>query len=167
MRYKLPSGKTIDASQAFTLNEIQYPSNWISHSTAEERAALGIVQVQEQPRPNDQYYWVTENGDGTFSTTPKDLNDGDEYVDLRGVTRRVQGLKSLSIEKVKHTAGTLLAQTDWMVIRKAERDVAIPPKVVQQRQHIVGEADRLEKAIAQTTSVEELIEVMNAQQWGE
>jgi hypothetical protein len=78
-----------------------------------------------------------------------------------------KGLKSNMIAQVKHTAGTLLAQTDWMVIRKAERDVALPPKVAQQRQHVVGETDRLEKAIAQTTTVEQLIAVVGSQQLGE
>jgi hypothetical protein len=167
MKYKLPNGQFIGASQAFTYNEIQYPSNWISLSTAEGRAALGIIEIPEQQRPNDQYYWVVENDDGSFTTTPKDLEDGDEYTDLRGVTRRKQGLKSLSIDKVKMTAGTLLAQTDWMVIRKAERDVAIPADVVAKRAAIVAESERLEAAITAVTSVKALVGVMNGQQWGD
>jgi hypothetical protein len=167
MKYKLPNGQFIGASQAFTYNEIQYPSNWVSLSTAEERAALGIVETPEQQRPNDQYYWVVEKDDGSFTTTPKDLENGDEYVDLRGVTRRQQGLKSLSIEKVKITANALLAQTDWMVIRKAERDVAIPADVVTKRAVIVAESERLEAAIKAVTSVEALVGVMNSQQWGD
>jgi hypothetical protein len=54
-----------------------------------------------------------------------------------------------------------------MVIRKAERDVAIPAGVVAKRAAIVAEADRLEAAIAAVTSVEALISVLNGQQWGE
>jgi hypothetical protein len=42
----------------------------------------------------------------------------------------------------------MLAQTDWMVIRKAERDVAIPADVVTQRAAIITECERLETAIA-------------------
>ena len=41
-----------------------------------------------------------------------------------------KGLKSNWIAQVKVTAGSMLAGTDWMVIRKAERDVAIPDGVV-------------------------------------
>ena len=133
MKYKLANGQFIGAGQAFTWNEIQYPSNWIDLSTQEDRDAIGIIEIQEQQRPDDRYYFVTDNGDGSYSTTAKDLNDGDEYVDLRGVTRRVLGLKSQWIAQVKDTAGKLLAQTDWMVIRKAERDVAIPAEVVAKR----------------------------------
>ena len=109
----------------------------------------------------------SDNGDGSYSTTAKDLNDGDEYVDLRGVTRRVLGLKSQWIAQVKDTAGKLLAQTDWMVIRKAERDVAIPAEVVAKRAAIVAEANRLETAINACADVESLITVVGSQNWGQ
>ena len=165
MKYKLANGQFIGAGQAFTWNEIQYPSNWIDLSTQEDRDAIGIIEIQEQQRPDDRYYFVTDNGDGSYSTTAKDLNDGDEYVDLRGVTRRVLGLKSQWIAQVKDTAGKLLAQTDWMVIRKAERDVAIPAEVVAKRAAIVAEVNRLETAINACADVESLITVVGSQNW--
>ena len=167
MRYKLANGQFIGAGQAFTWNEIQYPSNWIDLSTQEDRDAIGIIEIQEQQRPDDRFYFVTDNGDGSYSTTAKNLNDGDEYVDLRDVTRRVLGLKSQWITQVKDTAGKLLAQTDWMVIRKAERDVAIPAEVVAKRAAIVAEANRLEAAIAACADVPALIVVLDSQNWGE
>jgi hypothetical protein len=67
--------------------------------------------------------------------------------------------------QVKHTAGTILNQTDWYVTRKMERDVAIPADVVAQRAHVVAESERLEVAIAACADVEALIEVMNNQNW--
>ena len=167
MRYKLANGQFIGVGQAFTWNEIQYPSNWIDLSTQEDRDAIGIIEIQEQQRPDDRFYFVTDNGDGSYSTTAKNLNDGDEYVDLRDVTRRVLGLKSQWITQVKDTAGKLLAQTDWMVIRKAERDVAIPAEVVAKRAAIVAEANRLEAAIAACADVPALIVVLDSQNWGE
>lgn len=167
MRYKLANGQFIGAGQGFVWNDIQYPANWIDLSSDDEKSAIGIVSIQEQQRPDDQYYFVSENNDGSFSTQPKALEDGDEYTDARGVTRRVQGLKSLSIEKVKMTANALLAQTDWMVIRKAERDVAIPADVVAKRAAIVAECTRLETAIAECADVPALIAVVGSQNWGE
>ena len=71
------------------------------------------------------------------------------------------------IAQVKHTAGTMLAQTDWYVTRKMERDVAIPEDVVAKRAHVVVESERLEVAIAACADVEALIEVMNSQNWSE
>ena len=75
------------------------------------------------------------------------------------------GLKHTMINQVKHTAGTMLAQTDWYVTRKMEREVAIPADVVAQRAHVVAESERLEVAIAACADVEALIEVMNTQEW--
>ena len=167
MKYKLANGQFIGAGQAFTWNEIQYPSNWIDLSTQEDRDAIGIIEIQEQQRPDDRYYFVTDNGDGSYSTTAKDLNDGDEYVDLRGVTRRVLDLKSQWIAQVKDTAGKLLAQTDWMIIRKMERNVDVSADVVAKRLAILAEVDRLETAINACADVESLIAVVGSQNWGQ
>jgi len=76
-----------------------------------------------------------------------------------------KGLKSNWIAQVKVTAGTMLATTDWMVIRKAERDVPIDADVVTKRAAILAEANRLENAIAACTTVEKLIAVVSAQNW--
>lgn len=156
MRYKFTNGKTIQKGTAFTYNELQYPSNWLELSTNAEKEALGLTLIVETPRPNDQFYWVTDNGDGTYSKTPKDLEDGAEYVDLRGITRRPLGMKSQFIAQVKTTAGSILAQTDWMVIRKAERNVALPTAIADYRASIVTKADELEAKIKAVKSVEDL-----------
>ncbi len=76
-----------------------------------------------------------------------------------------KGLKSQWIAQVKDTAGKLLAQTDWMVIRKAERDVAIPAATVTYRAAVVAEANRLETAINACSDVPALIAVVTAQGW--
>jgi hypothetical protein len=69
------------------------------------------------------------------------------------------------INQVKHTAGTILNQTDWYVTRKMEREVAIPEAIVSERAHVVAESERLEIAIAACADVEALIEVMNNHNW--
>jgi len=84
--------------------------------------------------------------------------------DERLVTK---GLKSQWIAQVKAIAGTMLATTDWMVIRKAERDVPIDADVVTKRAAILAEANRLEAAIAACADVEALIAVVNDQRWGD
>jgi hypothetical protein len=165
MKYKLANGQLVGEYQAFTYNNIQYPENWIALSTDEERQALGIQEYVEQPRPDDRFYFVTDNGDGTYSTTDKALEDGEQYVDLRGVARRVQGLKSLWVYNFKQTAGALLAASDWMIVRKYERKVAIPESVVTYRAAVIAEANRLESDVGAAASVEELIAVVNSQSW--
>ena len=179
--YKL-GNLTLRIGRSFTVGDVMYPSNWLQKSTEAERTSIGITWEDDPVRHDDRYYW---NGD---INNPKALEDKEEvdedgnplYVqvldntdpdnpvmvdsDERLVTR---GLKYNMIAQVKHTAGTMLASTDWYVTRKVERNVDIPTDVASKRVAIVAESERLETAIAAVTSVEQLIEVMQSQNWGE
>jgi hypothetical protein len=171
----------LPVGRAFTANSIQYPANWLRLASAAEKAAIGITEVADPVRADDRFYW---NGDVNL---PKELADREE-VDAEGNPMWVQvlgevdgepamvdsderlvtkGLKSQWIAQVKDTAGKMLAATDWMVIRKAERDVAIPADVVAKRAAILAEAERLETAIVACDNVEALIAVVQNQNWGE
>lgn len=137
----------------------QYPANWLNLSTEEEKTNAGITWVANQISADDKFYW---NGD---INNPKALDDKEE-TDLEGNTFTTKGLKSNFVAQVKDTAGKLLAQTDWMVIRKVERNVDIPSEIAIKRTQIVTEANRLEADINASTTVEGLIEVLNGQNWG-
>jgi len=181
MAFKL-NGKTLPIDRGFTHNDIQHPRNWLRLSTQEDKDALGITWEADPVRHDDKYYWngeldnpkalenvdaVDEDGNPVWEQE-LDNSDPDNPVmvdtDVQVVTH---GLKHTMINQVKHTAGTMLAQTDWYVTRKMERDVAIPADVVAERAHVVTESERLEVAIAACADVEALIEVMNNQNWGE
>ena len=69
--------------------------------------------------------------------------------------------------QVKTQANNALASTDWMVIRKAEREVAIPDATVTYRAAVITECARLETAIAGAANVDALQAVMQAQNWPE
>ena len=148
---------------------------------SEARLALGITWETEPARADDRFYW---NGD---ITNPKALEDREE-VDEDGNPMYVKVLDNsdpanpamvdsderLVTKGLKVTTGllrsrpplaTMLAGTDWMVIRKAERDVAIPADVVAARAAIVAETNRLETAIAACADVAALIEVVSSQNW--
>lgn len=179
MAYKLDN-KTLRVGQAFSTGGNNYPKNWLQLSTQEDKDALGITWEDEPVRADDTYYW---NGD---LDSPKALEDVDEVdkdgnpvweqeldnsdprnpmmvdTDVQVVTH---GLKYQMTNQVNQSAGSILAQTDWYVIRKTERDVAIPADVVTQRAHVVAESNRLETAIAGAADVEALITVMNEQNW--
>jgi hypothetical protein len=143
------------------------------------REQLGVTEVADPEQYDQRFYWSP--------TLPKLLNDREEvdedgnpmYVKVLGEvngehamvdsTERLvtKGLKSQWTSQVKQTAGSMLAQTDWMVVRKAERNVDIPATVVAKRAAIVAECDRLEAAIAACTTVEALIAVVGNQNWSE
>ena len=151
---RLPEGTSF-----YDANGVQYGSGWLNQATEEQKLAIGITWVADAVRVDDRFYW-----DGNINN-PKALADVTETVDGKEYTTK--GLKSNFIAQVKQTAGSLLAQTDWYVVRKAERNVDIPADIVTKRAAIVTEADRLETAIAGVTTVEALIEVLNAQNWSE
>jgi hypothetical protein len=129
---------------------------------------------QDEVRPDDQYYWVTQNENGSYSATPKELEDREEVDEdgnplfvqkynpetqqMENTTERLvhKGLKSQWIAKVKHNTNMTLAPTDWYVIRKAERNIDIPADVATYRAAVVAWANTTEAAITAVTTVEEL-----------
>lgn len=164
----LLNGQTLQIDTAFTANDISYPANWLRLASQAEKEAVGITEVADAVRADDRFYW---NGDINL---PKALEDRLEvkedgtplYVQVYDPATEsmvdtaeqvvTKGLKSNFIKQVKQTAGSILAQTDWMIIRKAERDVAIPADVVAYRASVVAKADELESAISAVTTVEQL-----------
>ena len=110
---------------------------------------------QDEIRPDDQYYWVTQNQDGSYSATPKELEDKTETGE-DGKTYTTKGLKSQRIAQVKQSANITLSHTDWVVIRKAERNVDIPADIATYRAAVVAWAQSTEAAITAATTVEEL-----------
>jgi hypothetical protein len=141
------------------------------------REQLGVVEVADPEQYDQRFYWSP--------TLPKLLDDREEvdqdgnpmYVKVLGVVdgepamvdsaeRLVtKGLKSQWTAQVKDTAGSMLAQTDWYVWRKFERNIDVPAAVATKRAAIVAECDRLEAAIAACADVEALIAVVGAQNW--
>ena len=176
MAYKL-NGKTLQIGRPFVVNGNQYPRNWLQLSTQEDRDNLGITWEDDPVRADDRYYWdgnvdnpkalddvneVDEEGNPVYvqvwNPDTEQMEDTDEQV----VTR---GLKWVSTQEVKRTAGTILAQTDWYVTRLNEKSTAIPADITAERDAVRAECDRLETAIAAVTTVSDLMDVMQSQDW--
>ena len=129
-------------------------------SFAQEQGALEVVEGEQK---DQRFYWVTfshyeVNGSvvtRTHTNTPKALEDVTN--EDASVT---QGLKSQWIAQNKASANSLLTSTDWMVIRKAERDVAIPSDVVTARAKIIADCTAKEAAITAATTMEEFLAVV-------
>jgi hypothetical protein len=145
----------------FTHGGISYPANWLRLASSAERAAIGITEVADPERYDDRFWWGVGN--------PKQLEDEiiipEEGETFESYTQK--GLKSNWSAQIKDTTNKLLAQTDWMVIRKAERDVAIPAATVAYRAAVLTECDRLLAAIAGAADVDALAAVVGAQNWPE
>ena len=96
-------GKTLQYDRAFTHNGISYPANWLRLTTLAEKQAIGIVEVADTSQSWDQrFYWGVDN--------PKDLDD----------------LKTLWKQKQSEIAASLLAPSDWRVIKARETGGQVP-----------------------------------------
>jgi hypothetical protein len=59
------NGKRIREGRAWTDdNGVQHPANWAIWSEA-EKVAHGLVWVTPQPKPDERFYWFSQNADGT------------------------------------------------------------------------------------------------------
>lgn len=125
----------------FEINGTHYPSNWLRMTSIEEKNAVGITEVPDPERWDDRFYWGHDN--------PKDLDM----------------LKTNWTAQVKDTANKLLSQTDWMYIRKIERNVDLPANTLTYRQAVIAECVRLVTAIAGAADVPALITVVTTQGW--
>ena len=97
-------GKTLQYNRAFTHNGISYPANWLRLTTLEEKQAIGIVEVADPVDGvwDQRFYWGVDN--------PKDLDN----------------LKTLWKQKQSDIAGSLLAPSDWRVIKARETGGNVP-----------------------------------------
>jgi hypothetical protein len=108
----LLDGKPLSPDVPFTHDGIQYPANWLRLSSPEDRAAIGITEVPD-PQPYDQrFYW----GPGL----PKDHTQ----------------LVEQWTQQTRTTANTLLAPTDWIIIREADNGKPADPLLKTWREDI-------------------------------
>ena len=90
-------GKTLQYDRAFTHEGVSYPANWLRLTTLEEKQAIGITEVADNSQVWDQrFYWGVDN--------PKDLDQ----------------LKTNWKSQQDGTAASLLAPSDWRVVKAAE-----------------------------------------------
>jgi hypothetical protein len=125
-------GKPLGPDRAFTHDGIQYPSNWLRLASPEERSAIGITEVPD-PEPYDQrFYWGPD--------LPKDHAE----------------LVQQWSDQTRTTANTLLAPTDWMVVREADNGTPVPYDIKELRQLYRLQTGEKVAAIAATADTAEL-----------
>ena len=149
------NGRTIRTGKAWTDdNGVQHPANWHIWSPS-DKAAAGLTEVTPETPPDSRLYTWGYQADGvTISKTAKNLNDvnevdgdGDPILDDDGNQLVTRGVKWNLKQEVKTQQGSLLAQTDWAVVRKADKGTAIPSNIQTYRDAIRTKATEMETAI--------------------
>jgi len=134
----LLNGQPLAVDTPFTAlvdgEEISFPANWLRLSTAEEKAAIGITEVEDHQQVDQRFYWDVD--------LPKDHAQ----------------LVDQWVLQIKQTAGSLLATSDWYIIRASETGVAAPQSVLDKRSAIRTLSNEKEALVKATTSTQELAE---------
>ena len=160
MAFKL-NGNPLAVDVAFSHNDIQYPANWLRLSTAEEKTAIGITEVEDPKVYDSRFYW----GDGTakkLTDTNEVDENGDPVLDINGDQVVTLGVKSVLKAQEKDIANSLLAKYDWYVVRKAEKSTAIPSAITTYRDAVRTACDTREKEIDACSDTAALVTLYSA-----
>lgn len=144
------NGKAIRAGRGWTDSfGVQHPSSWSRWSDS-EKTSKGLVWEDDPAYFDNRFYWSVSN--------PKaldDVTDEDGNVTL--------GLKSQWKKQTKTTAGSLLAPTDWYVVRKAEDSTTtIPTDVATYRVAVRTASGTIETAIDGAANLTAFIALFDA-----
>ena len=115
--FKLADGRPLAIDTPFAWGNVSYPANWLRLSSPEERAAIGITEVPDPPVYDQRFYWGYDQ-DGKL--IPKDHTQ----------------LVEQWTQQTRTTANTLLAPTDWIIIREADNGKPADPLLKTWREDI-------------------------------
>ena len=142
------------------INGIKHPASIFTIWSESERNAIGVytVEIDNTNKKNEKWYINTDityafsggKVKGTYgSATAR------EHADKDGIP----GLKTTLINNLKGEVRSLLAQTDWYVVRKADTAEAVPSSVATHRAAVRTKQAEMETAItnaADTPALETL-----------
>jgi hypothetical protein len=144
----LLDGKQLRPGRPFTHNGIQYPANWLRLTSWAEKEAIGITEVPDPAPVDTRFYWDHD--------LPKQLEDTTDVAS--GIT--TTGLKTQWKAQQDQTAYSLLAPTDWYVVRKSETDEAIPVGITSFRGEVRTVCEGRKVAIDGATDVPSLVGIV-------
>ena len=160
------NGKIIRAGRAWTgIDGVQHPRNWMIWSDA-EKTARGLVW-EDDPAPFDsRFYWAADLPRALDDVNQVD-EDGNPLLDLDGNQVVTLGLKSQYKAQTKVTAASLLAPTDWHVVKATEVEAySVPANVSQYRTDVRAASNTIEAAIDGAADLDAFIALFDAPEDG-
>ena len=142
----------------------------VDKKTLESEGFYDVVEPAYNPRTQNigGIEWDKKNKvftrkvtDIDFSATYEVMEDKDGELVGTGEfknTYDVAEKKTQLIEDLKSKANKLLSPTDWQVVRKAERDIAIEDDLKEERAKILAEYDKKKKEVNAKKKYESLLD---------
>ena len=156
--------KIINNPKAMVIGDVRHSRNIFSFRwTNEEREAIGIYEVVfDNSNKKDQAYYNNTNQSFNFAdgkvtasygtATARELEDTVNEDD--SIT---QGLKSQKKANIKQQASSLLAPTDWYVVKAAEvESYSVPEAMTTYRADVRTASNSMESKIDACGTVDEL-----------
>ena len=161
--------KLINNPKGLVIDNIQYSRNIFSFRWSnEEREAKGIYEiVWNNAKKKDEEYYTNTNqtftydadagtvtatyGDATAKAHADANATDDDGNDLDPVVV-IPGLKTKKIRNVKIQAASILAQTDWYIVRKADANTAVPSAITTFRAAVRTKCAAMETAITNASN---------------
>jgi len=162
--------KTFNNPRGLIIDNIQYSRNIFSFRWSnEEREAKGIYEVVfDNTNKKDEAYYINTNQSFAFadgvvtasygSATAKahadtlfTSDDEDNGLGTEGEVK-VEGLKTIRIKNIKVQAASILAQTDWYIVRKADANTAVPSAITTHRAAVRTKCAEMETAITNASN---------------
>ena len=167
----------IRSPKSITVGEIRHPKDIFTHWSSSDLKAVGVYEFISGSTPDDKFETATTTSykvDDSKGTVTETINKKDKAItdtlytsqnktdgvipdgkDVGDVASK--GLKTIYTEQIQKQASSLLAPTDWMVVRKAEdSSKSIPSAVSTFRASVRTEADKIVKAISDCDTLDKL-----------
>lgn len=161
MAWKL-NNAIIRAGRAWTdANGIQHPRNWMIWSDAEKTAA-GLVWENDPTPFDNRFYWSAGVARALDDVNETD-DDGNALLDADGNQVVTRGLKYNAKQQAKQTAASLLASSDWQVIKAAEvSSYTVPSAITTYRAAVRTASNTIETAIDNAADLAAFIALFDA-----
>ena len=94
---------------------IQYPRNWLTLATEQEKKDVGFIEVTISGAYKDDKYYLDQESSPVY-----DASKGTVTITRSAIARDVAELQASFKDSIKQRAWYLLDPTDWYVTRKSE-----------------------------------------------
>ena len=150
-------GKNLPSGVPFkTSDGTQYPANWLNLSSAEEKTAIGIKEVDD-PKVYDSKFYYQDGTPKTLEDVNSKDDDGNLIKNADGSQNITFGLKTNLKNLEKEIAANLLAKYDWYITRKTEKGIEIPSAISTYRDAVRTACNEREKEIDACADTDALV----------
>jgi len=132
--------KTFNAPKGFTLGDIQYPASIFTLWSKSEKEAIGLYEIiVDNTNFKDPTYYLNGAESITWDSSARTVTKAF----ASATAQDLASLKKSRKDQVNGEAASILAPTDWMVVRAAEGGTAVPSSTTTKRAAVRTKANAM------------------------